>query len=123
MRQRPSHKELTKKIDDGKESLLSKNGLFADPSKAATELGDLGIGDTKEVWSLIIDLLGEIKPTHYTDGRPPQKSYKETIEGLELFAFSWDSSRLSKKMYLKFALKDGQFYYVSLHKDRPFRQK
>ena len=119
MQQRPSHKELTKRLKECKDALDKNDGLFADPGKAVSELMALNIGDTEEVWPLILELLDEISPDGYTGGRPPQKSYEKTIEGSELFAFSWDSQKLSGKMYLKFALKGGRFYYVSLHKDRP----
>lgn len=119
MQQRPSHRELTKKIADAKTALSNQEGLFADPSKAVSELMALNIGDTEEVWPLIQELLEEIDPSYYTGGRPPQKSYEKAIEGKELFAFSWDSKKLSSRMYLKFALKDKRFCYVSLHEDRP----
>lgn len=119
MRQRPTHRELTKKIAEAKAALSNQEGLFADPSKTVPELTALNIGDTEEVWPLIQELLEEIDPSHYTGGRPPLKSYEKAIEGKELFAFSWDSQKLSRRMYLKFALKDKRFYYVSLHKDHP----
>ena len=79
----------------------------------------LNIGDSSEVWGLIQTLLHEIEPGDYIGGRPPKKSYESTIEGKELFGFSWDSVKCGKKMYLKFALKNDKFYYVSLHEDKP----
>lgn len=115
---RPSERELSKKIRDAKESLTLNNGIFANPSKAVGELNDLDIGDTNEIWSLIKELLDEIDSEHYVGTRPPLKSYEKIIVGVDLFAFSWCSNKLGKKMYIKFALKHGRYYYVSLHQCR-----
>jgi hypothetical protein len=116
---RPTEKELYNKLKGALSLLNVREGLFVDPGKAVGELNALGIGDSMEVWPLIRELLLEITPSNYTGGRPPHKSYEKAIEGKELFAFSWDSSRLGKKMYLKYAIKDDRFYYVSLHDNRP----
>lgn len=116
---RPSDKELTGKLNEAQKALCEKQGLFANPANVIGELNDLQINDSAEVWELIKSLIVEIKPSNYTGGRPPYKSYEKSIEGRELFAFSWQSQVLGKKMYLKFALKGDRFYYVSLHEDRP----
>ena len=79
---------------------------------------ELDIGDTEEVWPLIIELLEEIEIDDYTGSRPPMRSYEPNIANCELFAFSWLSRKLQQEMYLKFAVKEGDFYYVSLHKSR-----
>ena len=71
-----------------------------------------------EVWELIGELLEEISPADYAGLRPPQKSYERAIKEKELFAFAWDSKKLGKRMYLKFALVNGDYYYVSLHKSK-----
>ncbi len=120
---RPSVKELTGKLNEARDMLSKKEGLFANPGNVAGELNELDIGDSKEVWNLIKSLLVEIEPKDYTGGRPPQKSYEKSIEGSELFAFSWQSNFLSKKMYLKFALKGDRFVYVSLHVDSPPKER
>jgi hypothetical protein len=116
---RPSHKELSGKLKEAQKALGDQDGLFAEIEKAFGELNELEIGDAEEVWSLIRLLLCEIGPTDYEGSHPPQKSYEKAILGEELFAFAWHSSCLSRRMYLKFALKSGRFYYVSLHKERP----
>ena len=119
---RPSKHELFQKIKEAKNLLNKKDGLFADPGKVAGELNALGIGSSKEVWPFIKQLLSEISADHYSGSRPPMKSYEKSIEGRELFAFSWDSQQLGKRQYLKFALKGDRFYYVSLHEDRPLKK-
>ena len=109
---RPSDRELTNRINEAKEYLKNRYGLFANPSKAVGELNDLGIGDTNDVWQLIRELLEEISPKDYKGLRPPQKSYEKAIVGLELLAFSWWSPKYAKQMYIKFVLKNGRYYYV-----------
>lgn len=116
--ERPSNKELAKRLDEAKQFLKDKQGVFANPSKVVRELNALGIGETNELWELIKDLLDEIKPDDYRGSRPPQKSYEKAIVGLELFAFTWWSKKLSKEMYIKFVLKNERYYYVSLHQSR-----
>ncbi|MGZ3633103.1 MAG: hypothetical protein ACXWM7_02080 [Parachlamydiaceae bacterium] len=115
---RPSERELFKRLNEAKEYLKSGNGLFANPAKVLGELNDLEIGDTNDVWLLIRELLEEISPEDYRGAKPPQKSYEKLIMGQELIAFSWQSAKLAKPMYIKFALKNGRYYYVSLHKTR-----
>lgn len=115
---RPSDRELYKKIEEAKTYLRGQNGLFAHPAKAVGELEALEIGDTSEVWALIQAFLEEIKPADYAGTRPPLRSYEKIIEDCELFAFSWLSKKVERKMYIKFALKNKRYYYVSLHEDK-----
>jgi len=120
---RPGHNECQKRLKEARALLESREGLFSNLGKVAGELTALGIEDSKEVWPLIKELLTEIQPDDYSGGRPPLRSYEKSIEGRELFAFSWESVRMSKRMYLKFAIKGERFVYVSLHKDRPLRER
>lgn len=115
---RPSTHEIDKKIYAAKKALSEKRGYFANSSKIVGELMELDIGDTEEVWLLIIELLEEIEIDDYAGSRPPMRSYESSIANCELFAFSWMSRKLQQEMYLKFTVKEGDFYYVSLHKSR-----
>lgn len=119
---RPSAKELKNKLKAAKEALKSKRRRFIDLVKVMGELNVLELGDSNKVFDLIQELLEEIVPDDYTGGRPPQRSYEKGYERRELFAFSWESQRLGKKMYLKFILLDDCFLYVSLHEDNPKRK-
>lgn len=120
---RPSDRELNKGLNEAKEFLKNRHGMFICPSKVVGELNDLDIGDISEVWQLIRELLEEITPKDYKGARPPQKSYEKAIAGLELLAFSWWSSKCAKQMYIKFVLKNERYYYVSLHQSRLTEQK
>jgi hypothetical protein len=120
---RPSDRELTQRINEAKEFLKNRYGVFANPSKAVGELNNLEMEDANDVWSLIRELLEEVIPKDYKGTRPPQKSYEKTIAGLELLAFSWWSPKCAKQMYIKFVLKNERYYYVSLHPSRSTEQK
>lgn len=115
---RPSNRELYKKIEEAKIFLKDQSGLFAHPAKAVGELENLEIENTSEVWVLIQAFLEEIEPADYVGTHPPLRSYERTIENCELFAFSWVSKKAEKRMYIKFALKNKRYYYVSLHEDK-----
>jgi hypothetical protein len=110
-------------LNEAKEFLKDRDGVFANPSKVVGELNDLDIEDTNDIWPLIRELLEEISPKDYKGARPPQKSYEKVIVGLELLALSWWSSKCAKQMYIKFVLKNERYYYVSLHQSRSTEQK
>lgn len=120
---RPSDRELTKRLNEAKDFLKNRHGVFAEISKAYGELNDLDIGNSDDIWDLIKELLEEISPNDYAGTRPPQKSYEKTIVDRELLAFSWWSPKFSKYMYIKFALKNERYYYVSLHVSRSEKQE
>ncbi len=117
-RRRPSLREIDRRLKEARKALIERNVSFANEAKAVGELFDLNIGDTKDLWPLILELLEEIKNTEYAGAHPPLKSVEPLIADCELYAFVWESTKLKKKMYFKFAIKDGFFYYVSLHRSR-----
>jgi hypothetical protein len=115
---RPSDGELDKKIKAAKAALKAQSGIYANLSKAVGELNALDIESPSQIWKLILELLEEINPTDYVGGKPPQRSYERSIKNRELFAFCWESKKMGKKMYIKFALKENRYYYVSLHRSK-----
>lgn len=115
---RPSDGELDRKIKAAKAALKTQAGLFANFNKVFGELDALNIEKRNQIWELIAELLEEILPQDYAGTRPPQQSYEKTIAGKELFAFCWESKKLGQRMYIKFALKDNRYYYLSLHKSK-----
>jgi len=115
---RPSHKELNGKIKAAKKALsenrirqINKKVLVSD----ALELGYLFEDEFIEIFD---DLLNNTTPGHYTGIKPPLRSYKADIHGMELFAFTVKSSILDIMIYYKFSIKNNYCYIVSLHKDR-----
>ena len=115
---RPTFRDIDHRLKEAKEALQKGSVLFANPSKVVGEMMELEIGDSDEVWELIIKLLDEIEVNDYKGQHPPKINYEPQGTGLELWAFCWKSTLLNKTMYLKFSIKDEIFYYVSLHKSK-----
>lgn len=113
---RPTCREIDKRLKEAKEALENRCVAFANPGKVIGELMSLEIEATDETWELISKLINEIRPEDYQGAYPPLKSYETKIENHDLWAFSWHSYQLKQQMYLKFSIKAGFFYYVSLHK-------
>ena len=114
---RPSDRGLFNKIRQAKTAVKNGAILTVDPIVIAADAIELDyqVGDLNGVISTI---LNEIRPSNYAGQRPPKKSYKPEIKGKELFAFRWVSKRFGCNAYLKFALKEDNFYLVSLHQHR-----
>jgi Fe-S-cluster formation regulator IscX/YfhJ len=124
MYRRPTTNEILYKLKEATEALTSKRVRFANLAKVVGELEKLDLGDSAEVWDLIIDLIKEVKSEDYEGKHPPELSTERVVEGKDLWAFAWYSAKLGMRMYLKFVLKDGIFYYVSLHESKfPPRSK
>jgi len=114
---RPSHKEIYRKIKQAKEAVLENRLSFIDAVSIAADALELGYM-VSEISDILVDLLAEITPKEYVGQSPPQRSYEENILQCELFPFRWISKRLGCMVYMKFALKDKQLWLVSLHEDR-----
>lgn len=68
MHSRPTIRELLKRLEEAKHALRSRKGRLVNPAKAVGELNALDVGDTEEVWGLILALLDEISPHDYIGG-------------------------------------------------------
>lgn len=115
--ERPSYKEIDRKLRKARELVSQKKILIINLSaimEDATELGYL----MKDLSSILCEVLDEIGPQNYVGRRPPEKSYEQEIQDLELFAFRWDSVLFGCKAYLKFVLNNDFLYVVSLHQHR-----
>ena len=117
-KQRPGINELQHKLTQARKA-FSDGKYFFGPNvdKLVDDFAGLNIGHSMEIWPLLKELLDEIRPEHYAGPHPPMKSNEANLN-CELFVFVWDSKKLKKNMYLKFAIKDDCFYYVSLHKSQ-----
>ena len=120
---RPSKKELSDKLRDAREAVKAEAVFLLHQEVIAEDAIDLGYAIGSELFEVLLELLEEAKPTHYAGGRPPQKSYKDDIDGLELFPFKIENQRFECRVYLKFALKEGSLWLVSLHRDRPPKEE
>ena len=120
---RPSHKELYNKIREARKAVASESVLLLEQDAIAQDAIDLEYDIGDDLFDVISELLDETSPKHYAGTRPPQRSYKRKIEGLELFAFAVESSRFNCRVYYKFALYEGAFWILSLHQDRPLKEE
>ena len=114
---RPSHKEINRKIKQAREAVSENQFSILNPVIIAADAIELGV-DLQNISFILIDLLEEITPNHYAGQYPPQRSYEHDIEGYELLAFRWLSKTLGCRVYLKFTMKGKRMWLVSLHEDR-----
>ena len=118
---RPSEKEKSNKIREAISAIESGKRIIPMSKHFASDQEDLGIKDSKNLWELLLVFLREIEDLEprrcYVGGRPPKKSYELEVAGKELWAYSWQSISMNKKMYIKFCLVGGYYFYVGCHKD------
>ena len=114
---RPSHKEINRKIKQAKEAVSENQFSILNPFIIAADALELGV-NLQNISYILIDLLEEITPYHYAGQYPPQRSYEDEIKGCELLAFRWLSKKLGCRVYLKFAIKGNRMWLVSFHEDR-----
>ncbi len=119
---RPSHKELTRKLYAASQAVRKGRVALLNQLSLAADAIELGYSIEIELEAVLIEMLDETNPVHYTGSRPPQKSYEQDIRDLELFAFTVESSRFNCRVYFKFALAEKMFWLVSLHPDRPIKE-
>ena len=89
----------------------------------AVDAIELGYSIDLDLYSVLDEILDACTPADYTGSRPPQRSYEQTIEGLELFAFAAEIRRFKCRVYVKFAIEEDTLWLVSLHPDRPVPQE
>jgi len=113
----PSFKEINQKIKQAEKAISEHRISLINPINIATDALELGFC-VEGIDSILIKLLEEITPRDYLGQSPPQRSYEDKITGCELYPFRWMSRHLGCRVYLKFTLKQSQFWLVSLHEDR-----
>ena len=127
--ERPTHRELTKRLKECLSLVTARKWLPAEPDKLKANFDEmedlLGIETTlqEDQTQILLGALGEITPEHYTGLRPPPRSYEQAILGKELFAFQWKSTCFGGlQMYFKFCVKgDGEnqrVFICSVHESR-----
>lgn len=119
---RPSSGEIIKKVSDAIEALKKEKKAVPNSKHFVSDQDDLGIENTKDLWPLLVALLEEVKTIGpldcYAGSSPPQKSYEIKVEGKELWAYSWESQSMNKKMYIKFCLIKGHYFYMGCHESK-----
>lgn len=112
---RPSIREIDRKIQAAIEAVENDHYFPADAAKSHYELEELDLWEEKEIKEALLACLGEITSQDYCGRKPPERSREEVTWDCEMFAFSWDSKRFKRRMYLKYCLEDDSLYYVSWH--------
>ena len=67
---RPSHKEINRKIKQAKEAVSEKQFSILSPVIIAADAFELGV-NLQNISYILIDLLEEITPNHYVGQYPP----------------------------------------------------
>lgn len=120
--ERPSKREIIKKVSDAIKAINDEKKGISNSKHLVSDQNDLGIEDTKDLWPLLVVLLEEIKDIGpfdcYAGGKPPHKSYEAEVEGKELWAYSWESESMNKKMYIKFCFVKGHYFYMGCHESK-----
>ncbi len=120
---RPSHKELFSKLRSARQAIEAGRIALLNAAALATDAIELDYSIELELNAVLIELIEETTPLHYTGARPPLRSYEQEIQGLELFAFVVESKRFKCRIYFKFALAGDVFWLVSLHQERPMKEE
>ena len=127
--QRPSHKELARKLREATECVRTRRWFPADPAKLKAnwdELEDGGYVESAvleaEQVDILIEALSELSPAHYVGRFPPERSYEQRTRALELFCFCWRSSFFGNcEMFLRLSVVPGDggcAWIYSLHPAR-----
>lgn len=110
------------KLREAKAALKSGALFLLDPDVIAEDAVELGYDIGNELTEILAELLEGASWADYAGSRPPQRAYKQEIEGLELFPFVVESPRFACRIYFKFTLSGGALWLVSLHEDRPLEE-
>lgn len=121
---RPSFKELNKKIRLAREVFDRDGYRPADPAKLASNFSWLRLLDLESQTAALKAALDEIGVKNYCGSRPPDKSYEASTRDAELFEFRWESAHFRRKMYFKFTIinpcsSEPVLYVYSIHVNRP----
>ena len=118
MAERPSYRELNRKLRAAKDFVAKLQWAPAEPIKLIPDFQQFGFFTQEEQTEAILNALEEIEPDCYIGKHPPDKAYEKRVYGLDLFAFRWPSNKFSRTMYLKFCVTKDSLYVLSFHESR-----
>jgi len=126
--ERPSTKELWKKLTEAKSLVQNAKWAPAEPAKLKADFDELEslfgletalLGDQT---AILMKALEEIEAANYAGTHPPMRSYEGATRTLEMFAFRWKSIHFNSEMYFKFCLggadKGRRAWVFSIHPHR-----
>jgi hypothetical protein len=118
--ERPSKREIINYVSEARDAIkVEKRQILF--QRLLSRSNDLEINDTdlRPLLIMLLEEILEIGPNSlYAGKRPPEKSYEVGLEGPELWAYVWDSKLMRSRMYLKFSMKKGYYFYMGCHKSK-----
>jgi len=119
---RPSHKELSRKLNVAKNRLNDGEWQpafgYEGYGSFMKDCEELNLRAAPEQTEALKQVLEELTPSHYAGQHPPLAGSRGDILDKELFAFILESEFLGETIYLKFAVDEEQLFIVSFHKAR-----
>lgn len=118
MTERPSYRELNKKLLLARALVAQSKWAYASTEKVPPQFFELGLDTAEEQTAALSDALGEVTPDHYNGFYPPEKAYEPGVRDEDLWVFFWESRSRCCKMWFRFCLKKGMLYVVSFHRSK-----
>lgn len=125
---RPSNSEIRAKVAEALAAVTAGNCQVGPVHHLYQDFEECSIYDESDLWGKLPVLLQELLAANpvlcYAGTKPPLIAEEPTLDGLELWAYHWDSNCLNFRVYLKFCIevgRDGKPHYLHarIHPDRP----
>lgn len=118
----PGFKEVAKKVRQATEALEAGFYEIIDDTQDERTFAALGVYTRDEILEHVLEFLGEILPSAFECfcgiGGKVEFCTKPKHSDVRLYAFSWNSPKMGKPMYLKFGVKErgskAVFHYMHL---------
>jgi hypothetical protein len=126
---RPSNSEIRAKVEEALVAIENGDFQVGPVYHLSRDFAECFIYDEAGLWELLPKLLREIQTADpvlcYAGQSPPDLAVEPTLDGLELWAYHWNSDALNFRAYLKFCIqhdRNGKPHYLHarIHPDRPF---
>lgn len=118
MNRRPTHRELTNKLNTAKQHLVNKKWQALDYRVLREDCSELGLETYDEICQNLSLAIEKFTPDNYIGSKPPKRGVRGCIGNRELFEFSCYFEPLRQRIYCKFAVDDEQLFVVSFHRER-----
>jgi hypothetical protein len=126
----PGAKEIGKKVREAINALENGNYEIADDNQNARTFESLGVCTMDEVLEYVLEFLDEIQALGPENcycgiGGKVAFSHMHRFTDVRLYAYHWFSTRMTKRMYLKFGLRNRNskisftYIHLSCHDDEP----
>lgn len=124
----PGAKEVGKRVREAIRALEDGFYEIADNNQNARTFASLGVCSMDEVLEHVLVFLDEIQAIgpekcYCGIGGKVEFSHKRGYTDVRLYAYTWDSAAMSKRMYLKFGIRDRNskilftYIHLSCHDD------